>query len=541
VEPGSRVDDAGAPLGPRIGVWGTFDVASYGALLAPRIFEREIGRRLPLAEVVAYAPFGHLHPVAMDGGRPADPLGPWEPARRAQLAAELDFVAVGGGELVHGRDGLYGRGYGRTPEEMVRRRPSGFFVEGLGADLEASCPMAWHAVAVPFELSPEEAQRVRQALACKAYVSVRDEISRRRLLAAGTDREVHVVPDSTLLVADLYFPEVLARRLRYLKMMGWYPEHAAPLVLQGGAWLRRHAGAVGQALAVELGEIGHPPVVLVETSLGDDDSDGDDDGGGAALDRLAAHLPGPLYRMQGPVALEDVAAVLAHARAYAGASCHGVLTAAAFGVPAVILGAEGPDQLGELARMTGQEDLRVPRVDLLPEALRRAFAPERPDAVRAVRSRLEARLETHYDALAGLAERAWEARAERGERPGAAALGRELVALRGRYRALCQAFEAQRSRCIEERLLYSEIVASLEMDEPGRAQQGAELAALRARVEMLESGLARQVIEQTADLEARVAQATALLTAQDRLLSTRLLRSAAALQRRLARLLGRRR
>jgi len=532
----SRDGGTGEPLGPRIGVWGTFDVASYGPLLAPRIFEREIGRRLPLAEVVPYSPCGGLHPVAMDGGRPADPLGPWEPARRAQLAAELDFVAVGGGGIVHVRDDLYGSAYGRTPEAMARHRPSGFFIEGLGADLEASCPVAWHSVGVPFELSPEDARRVRQALASKAYVSVRDEISRERLLATGTDREVHVVPDATLLVPGLYAPEVLARRLRHLKMMGWYPEHGAPLVLHGSAAIRQHAGAVAQAVAALLGEIGNPPVVLIEISPCQGDGD--------FLDGVAAHLPGPVYRMPGAVALEDVAAALAHARAFAGASLHGALTAMAFGVPAVILDLAGSGKLDGFARLAEPEDLRVTRAGLLPDSLRRAFAPQRQDAVRAVHARLAARVEAHFDTLAGLAERAWEARAQRGEGPGAAALGHELAALRGRYGALRRAFEAQRSRLVEERLLSAEIVAALEGGEPGRAREAAELAALRERVEVLEAGLARSELERTAacaGIEARCAQAAALLAAQDRLLGTRLLRSAAALQRRLAGLRGRRR
>ncbi|HWN44767.1 MAG TPA: polysaccharide pyruvyl transferase family protein, partial [Thermoanaerobaculia bacterium] len=462
------ISNTDGPLGPRIGVWGTFDVANYGDLLFPRVFEHEIGRRLPLAEVVPYSPFGYLHPVAMDGGRPADPLGLWEPSRRAQLASELDFVAVGGGEIVHFRDDVYGIYYGKTPEEMARHSPSGFFIEGLGADLETSCPVAWHSVGVPFAFSPEDAARVRKALASKAYVAVRDEVSRERLLATGTEREVHVVPDSALLLPNLYPPEVLARRLRHLKMMGWYPEDRAPLVLQGSAWIRQYAGEVGQAVASVLGEIGNPPVVLIEI--------GPCHGDGEFLDGLAAHLPGPLHRMPGAVALEDVAAALAHARAYAGLSLHGVITAVAFGVPAVILNLAGYSKLDGFARMAKQEDLLVTRADLLPDALRRAFAPQRADAVSAVRSRLAARVETHFDALAGLAERAWEARAKRGTRPGVTALAGELSALRARYGALLRAFEAQRSKLVEERLRYAEIVATLERKEPGRARDAGELA-----------------------------------------------------------------
>jgi hypothetical protein len=165
-------------MGPRLAIWGTFDVANYGDLLFPRIFEHEMRRRLPLASVRAYSPFGDLHPVAMDGGRPATPLGAWEPRRRADLAAELDFVAVGGGEIIHTRDDVYGVYYGRNADEMARLRPSGFFIDGLGPEHEASCAVAWHAVGVPFDFPPAVADRVREALATTVYVSVRRAASR---------------------------------------------------------------------------------------------------------------------------------------------------------------------------------------------------------------------------------------------------------------------------------------------------------------------------------------------------------------------------
>ncbi|HWN45353.1 MAG TPA: hypothetical protein VNW71_24215, partial [Thermoanaerobaculia bacterium] len=115
---------------------------------------------------------------------------------------------------------------------------------------------------------------------------------------------------------------------------------------------------------------------------------------------------------------------------------------------------------------------------------------------------------------------------------------------RARYGALLRAFEAQRSKLVEERLRYAEIVATLERKEPGRARDAGELAALRERVEVLESGLARRELERAtepqAEVEKRLSEAAALLAEQDRLLRTRLLRAAAALQKGLARLRGRR-
>src|SRR5207247_298761 len=55
-----------AQFRPSIALWGMFDLPDYGNLLLPRILERELRRRLPLAQVVAYSPLGHDHPIPMD-------------------------------------------------------------------------------------------------------------------------------------------------------------------------------------------------------------------------------------------------------------------------------------------------------------------------------------------------------------------------------------------------------------------------------------------------------------------------------------------
>ncbi len=482
--------------GPRIGVWGTFDLADYGDLLVPRIFAREILRRLPLATVRAFSPLGSLHPVAMDGGLPAEPLGPWSPGRLAELAADLDFVAVGGGELLRLDDDAYGILYGWSPEETARRQPSRFFIEGLGPELEAACPMAWQSVGVPFGLAPGEAQRIREALAARAYVAVRDEASRESLVAAGVDREIEVVPDPILLVGDFFPAEVLARRLRFLRTMGWYPADRAPLLLQGGADLVRRAPGVAEAVRAVLGELGHPPLVLIET--------GPCHGDGAFLDALAPALPGPVHRMPAAVSLEDVAAALAHARAFAGSSVSGCLTALAYGVPFVPIG-----QVAEL-----------------PDALRRAFAPDRPAALQSLLQGMLPRIAASFDRLAEIAEWSWGDRVKRGERPGLAAMARELAAARERERALLRDREALRARLVEERLRFAEIVDTLEAAGGGDARTAERAAELRGWVEILEARAAR------ADHGRE--QAEARLAGYERLLGTRMLRSAAGLQRLLA-------
>src|SRR6267142_1628578 len=101
----------------RVALWGTFDVDNYGDHLFPR------------------------------------------------LAAAHHLVVVGGGELIHLHDPLLAAVYGTSTDELHRMAPSRFFVEGLGPELEADCPVVWHAVGVPWAPDEEQAERLRGALA----------------------------------------------------------------------------------------------------------------------------------------------------------------------------------------------------------------------------------------------------------------------------------------------------------------------------------------------------------------------------------------
>src|SRR5579884_4088517 len=147
-------------LAPRVAQWGTFDVDNYGDHLFPRVAAHELGRRLPGAVVTPFAPYGWLHPTGLDDGRPAAPLGPWSPERAGRLAAAHHLVLVGGGELMHLHDPLLAAVYSTTPDELRRLAPSRFFVEGLGPELEADCPVVWHGVGVPWAPTEEGAARL---------------------------------------------------------------------------------------------------------------------------------------------------------------------------------------------------------------------------------------------------------------------------------------------------------------------------------------------------------------------------------------------
>lgn len=416
--------------GPRVALWGRFDVADYGNLLAARIFEHELRRRLPDARVYPYAPLGAEHPSGIDAGDPATPLGAWTPARRAQLAGQLDMVAVAGRDVIHLDDDFHRQAYAEAaPDAPADLQPSRFFVDGLGPEQEQQCPVVWHAVGVPFELSQGDATRVREALASKRYVSVQYEESRKRLLATGTDRQIEVVPDPAVLVAGVFSNETLRKRLDYLRAVDSYPRGDEPLVLQ--------CDEVATPEYVSELVRSHPgvPIVLVALASGD---------AGTNLAEALAAQGQRVYRLPPAVTLEDLVAAIAGARAFLGSSPSGRATALAFN-----------DAAGDTCEFQ-----------------------ERIAAARA-----------HFDQLAAIAEESWSKRlaATAPEGDPAERLEQALHEAERRHDSLMQAYTARGERLLAEQLRVAETLDAMEAGEGDDTRARLDLAEARNRIEVLDA------------------------------------------------------
>jgi hypothetical protein len=430
--------------GPRIGLLGTFDVDDYGDLLYPRLFERELARRLPDASVRSFSPFGDAHPVGKNAGWSPERLGLWTRDRLRELSAELDLVAVGGGEIIHMRDELLAEAYAVDPLELRLRRPSDFFVE---------YPAVWHAVGVPFDLDAYEARVVREALSGREYVAVRDERSRTRLVAAGVTGEIAVVPDSAFLLDRLFAVASLDAARDGLRARGAYPPEGRPLVLQGIAALLEHVEAVVAAIPSE------PDVVLLEMGR----RHGDD----RFADAVAERLGRPAFRVGGASTLEDVAAAVAGGASYVGSSMHGAITALVHGVPALMLDLGGAhSELAGLADLLGRPDLRETAVPAVLQGARPAdVAP------------LQARVDAHFDRIAELALAAPERTASSPQ-----------AAVPPATADTSAAHELTRRRLLEERRRYADLVVDVAAE---RDAARAELAEAKRYIASLEEARSR--------------------------------------------------
>ena len=368
---------------PRVAVVGTFDVDNYGDHLFPRIAVRELTRRLPGATVDCYAPFGRLHPTRFAGGPTIRPLGPRTDARLDRFAAAYDALIVGGGELLHLNDPLLAGFYDVDPAEVELVQPSRWFLEGVGSEREATCPVLWHAIGVPYDLDAAQAERVRAALVHRERPVVRDHRSRERLLAAGVDPRVAVAPDSGLLVDRVLDPGDLARRRRRMGIP------ADTLVVQGCDLLVPSAGAVATAVA-RIAEERGLEITLVET--------GRCRGDRLFADAVSSALGGRSHhRVPEDADLEDIAAVLASAAAFVGSSLHGAITALVHDRPFVLVNLGDESKLRGFVESIGLPARLVGDAGAIPEAAAAAMAAAPPVGLV---DRLQADVDRHFDAMA---------------------------------------------------------------------------------------------------------------------------------------------
>jgi hypothetical protein len=498
----------------RVGLWGTFDVANFGDGLLAHVSESELGNRLPIAVFERYSPLGWARFDPFDEGRPARPLGPWTETQVARLAADVDAVVIGGGEIIHVADEFLAPHYGVEAHEMVRRAPSRFFIDGLGPH-ERDVPVFWHAVGVPFDLSgpgtlPADdgwrrglADLVRDAVDRRRYTTVRDERSRQRVMATGVLADcVTVVPDPALVLDRLFDAGVLERRLAFLRALGWYPPGPA-VVVNGNRSLIPFVDELAVQLRKVMTDLGDAEVVVLETSR--------DHGDAVFADELAARLDEPPWRLPAAVGLADVVTAVAHADLFIGSSLHGNVTAFVHDTPHVVLDLTGQSKLRSLTETLEATQNAITDVDDLFAAASNALAAPRPPALLAA---LQQRVDDHFTRLADEIVLGVEGRRDRRADEGTPAGYRRVNDLEREVLDLRTSLErrAEHARRAEVRLL--ERLAE-------HRTTGAELAA--AQAELAE---ARAVVATIPGLVARAQQAVDMEELVDTVFRTKTMRLA---------------
>ena len=473
----------------RVGVWAALDPDDGLAALEARVTVAELSRLMPGAFLRVFSTSPAAGPGAHDGGLPVERLGAWSTGRATVLTDQLDGAVVVGAIPAAG-------------DPAANR----FLLEGLAgnADGEVDSPVVWSAV------RPADTATLDQLLAHGPHTTVVAGPAASGMSPGAT------VPDPLLLASRLLQPDALARRLEFVRMMGWYPREGAAAVVEAHHDLLPHAQAVAGALH-GIVTSGAASVVLVLPRR-------NDEGAARAAAAVTEAMGVPCYLLPADSVVDDLLAVLAGAASVAAATPAVASVAAAYERPLAVL------RLAGWAAGAGPlED----SVAVLREAgdLASLLDPDRvrpPDGLAA----RQARLDTHFHYVASLIN---GAAAARPRPPGPPTLPPpEYVA------AMETAYLRMRERLVGERRAVAEQLGRLHGAYQGELRQAwadierlqAERAEIEGRLDQV-AGDSERRDRMEAELRARADRAERDLEALQNIRILRALRPARAIYARL--------
>ncbi len=485
----------------RIGIWATIDPDDVRQALVMRLTRAELARRLPGSAIRSFSADAGPRPSRHDGGVPVEALGQWSPERARTLATDLDCVVIVG-DLPEPGDAAVEGG----------RHPARFILEGPARDAEDDCPVIWSAVRLPEQpvVAPDP------TLAHPAYRAVLD-VGWAHARPNQPDDAAIAVPDPLLLVPRLLRPDALARRLEFLRIMGWFPPEGPAVVVELGGGLVPHTSAVARALDSAVAASGGS-VVLVQI----------ESHGGAVdqvADAVASAMAAPVYRLPGEVGADDLVAAIVGATAFATCSPSGAALGLASERVMAFVDLAGDVTMSQLAGITGNLDAVVTD----PTELARLLDDERFRPAAGVVAKMQSRLDAHFDRLAGIADAAAAARPRTSDSSAQLPPAEYVAALGLAHRRIQERIEGER-RAIAAHLdrLRCRHEAAL-----GRSE--AEIARLRSERVTLDAAVrqASERADREAELQSRADRAVADLEALQGVRVLRLLRPARAVYARL--------
>ncbi|MGH9761221.1 MAG: polysaccharide pyruvyl transferase family protein, partial [Blastocatellia bacterium] len=253
---------------------------------------------------------------------------------------------------------------------------------------------------------------------------------------AGVAREVEVVPDTALLLAELFSEAELEQRIQALRSEGVFPTQGRTFTFQMPLMaepIANEAAAVLSRLKVEFPEV---QIVLLPVGTCRNDL--------LMVQRIKSRLGAKVFVVDRETSILDVISVISHSHCFAGASLHGNITAAAYALENVFINIPecAASKNREYAKMLGRESCLVEDLTQLYPTLRSLYAGECPVDV-SVLSALKKRSSSHFDRLASK-------------------IASDIAAPAGKTRSVCLA-EVER--------IHSELCESLSSDANAKAEK----------------------------------------------------------------------
>lgn len=326
-------------------IWisGALDIRNYGDALFPLLASHRLERHG--FRIRPTTPFG-----GDSGWAGVDPCQPL--ATLFDPGVPVDGLLIGGGNIVYG--GISAGVLLRLPPTAEHLPVTDWAAPGiwLGPMLLAALrdvPVAWNAPGVPYVLTRRWHQLLAAAFRASAPVSLRDQDSVELLGPAAESADIMIPPDTAIDLAAMWPKPMLAPAFARLL----HRKHAPADARFWAIHLRDRslgetpmAALAGWIDAVSRAHGLTPLLVAIGPTLGDDQ----------AIRDLAALLEVPHLLLDDPEGPMEIAAAIAHAEGYTGASLHGYVTAAAYGLPGALVARPAHRKFGGFLAQIGRSD-----------------------------------------------------------------------------------------------------------------------------------------------------------------------------------------
>jgi GT2 family glycosyltransferase/polysaccharide pyruvyl transferase WcaK-like protein len=365
----------------RIAQLGTFEAENYGDLLFPLILERELRERLGSVELTLFSPLA--------GPFPADPsisVKAITPDIFEKNGQSFDAFIVGGGDIISFRKEI-APVYNKNWHELISAHAACWAL--ASACRSTTTPILWNAPGVPYDFSSSQSFIVQELCSEVEYLSVRDDLSRERLLRTKFDKEVFLTPDTALLLPKHFPRETLfPRAQKILQSLGLDSQNLFVFQI-APHFLGSNAAAVTQLLQ-KLSQKYSMQILLLPIGYCHEDQ--------TALERIHAQSAKYFAFSEAKLHILDIAALIACARAFAGSSLHGAITAFAYNVPHLIINTGSIDKLTSFAHLIVQPDCCIQRWEDFSERIESIFQSD-SSKTQATLKWLHSKIDTHFDRM----------------------------------------------------------------------------------------------------------------------------------------------
>ena len=398
-----------------IGQFCTCDVDNYGDLLYPVILKKLLGKHPRSYGLTA---FGFLAgPAPCDSNYDVSDIN--TVLKKGEIT--LSHLIIGGGDLLRTDTMLMASHYNSlfekrlkqsftfrlkrrifgTPNlaQLFRRRFMDYGAIGpflLDQDQYAGVEsLLYFSCGVPFAVSDSDKGRVRKAIESAAFVYVRDEQSRKKLVDIGVSRQIDVAPDAIVCLSDYFDKEEEKRKGEDILRRFGIKTDRGIICLQSPPQSLDYEEDFMAALS-EIKSMTDAEIVLMPIGFCHRDD---------VFLRNVAAKSGGSYTYADVRSIYDMISVIAASKVFVGTSMHGNITAFSFGIPH-IFGPLQVDKTEGFLNMVGlgpdfklaswrdtPEKLRM--IETLPTDHFTALAADAKKAVRGIMSKMRSVLAKH--------------------------------------------------------------------------------------------------------------------------------------------------